>query len=61
MPRPLQRLRHNPLGQRRVHEQAVDLSVQRQAMALAKLVVSIPITCGHALYELRIRRRSTGH
>src|SRR5207249_10490051 len=61
MPRALERLRHDPLGRPRVHEQAVDLSVQGKAMALAKLVVCIPITCGHTLYSLLMDARSEEH
>src|SRR5213593_3720725 len=60
-PRMLERLHHHPLGRRGIEEQTIDLSVQRETVALGKLLVCVAVTCSHALHESNVRRRPTSH
>src|SRR5947207_103193 len=60
-PRMFERLHHHPLGRRGIDEQTIDLSVQRETVALGKLLVCAAVTCSHALHESNVRRRPTSH
>src|SRR2546426_3019362 len=60
-PRMLERLHHHPLGRRGIDEYRIDLGVERQMMALAKLLVGVAVAAGDALDQSNIWRLRTGH
>src|SRR5204863_8708221 len=60
-PRMFERLHHHPLGRRGIDEQTIDLSVQRETVALGKLLVRAAATCSPALHEPNVRRRPASH